>query len=349
MRLGILSVVPSPYQRDLFWALSEHRDIDLSVAYLEAAAPDSPWPQPALADHESVLPGRTFGKGRVRCHTNRHLPDPNEYDAYIVNTSLTALTTQRMLRRLKNHRNWHFWGEVLRRNHGLKSLVQSGLSRPLRNARSIVAIGSRARSDYAERFPSTPVEQLPYYCDLSGFRPRTRARDVPVFLFCGQMIKRKGVDLLARAFRNLRLGGIEARLVLAGRETELTDGAHPDIEVVGFQSPDNLPELFARADAFVLPSRHDGWGVVINQAIGAGLPIISTTAVGAAIDLIDDGNNGLLIPPGELAPLQAAMKYLADNPSKRAQMAQASAAKAAGLDPRSGAERWFDILTCASS
>lgn len=345
MKLGALSVVPSPYQRDLFRALADHDDVVLEVAYLEDAAPDSPWPREPLAPFESILPGRTFGNGRVRCHANSQLPDPHRFDAYIVNTALTALTTQRMLRRLKNHPNWFFWGELLRQNSGLKQLVQKQLAKPLSSANGIVAIGSRARDDYQTRFPNTRIEQLPYFCDLSEFVTASRTiNPTPTFLFCGQMIARKGIDLLLDAFDQLRKSGTGAKLILAGRETSLTTNLSPDIELAGFQAPEDLPALFARADVFILPSRHDGWGVVINQAIGAGLPIISTSAVGAAVDLVEHGVNGLIVAPGEVAALTEAIRELADDPQKRQRMAQASAAKANDLTPETGAQRWVDLL-----
>ena len=99
----------------------------------------------------------------------------------------------------------------------------------------------------------------------------------------------------------------------------------------------------------MLPSRHDGWGVVINQAIGAGLPIISSTAVGAATDLVESGTNGVLVPPGQLEPLTEAIRNLALDPAARESMAEASAEKAEQLDPAIGVRQWYKILTCASS
>ena len=351
MNIGVLSVVPSPYQRDLFRALAAHPEVELSVAYLEDIPPDSPWPERSLAAYETVLPGHTFGKGRVRCHTNRQLPDPLQFDAYIVNTALTGLTTQRMFRRLRRHRRWFFWGEILRRNGGIKALLQNYLSKNLRSAKAIVAIGSKARQDYQKRFPDIRVEELPYFCELSEFSEQRPENAIPTFLFCGQMIERKGLDLLLSSFRQLRDTGTDAKLILAGRETDLTPETDEGIEVVGFQAPGDLPQLFARADVFVLPSRHDGWGVVINQAIGAGLPIISTDAVGAAHDLVEPGRNGLLVQSGQVAPLTAAMRQLAEDGPSRRKMAAASAAIAESLDPKIGAQRWVDLLQseCESS
>ena len=93
---------------------------------------------------------------------------------------------------------------------------------------------------------------------------------------------------------------------------------------LGHRAPAELPGLFAEADAFVLPSRHDGWGVVINEALGAGLPIIVSDGVGAAHDLVTHGVNGLITPAGDACALRDALVLLACDPLRRRAMADAS-------------------------
>ena len=66
---------------------------------------------------------------------------------------------------------------------------------------------------------------------------------------------------------------------------------------------------------FVLPSRHDGWGVVVNQAIAAGLPVICSDAVGAAADLVSNGVNGYVFPSGNVEQLAEAMASFARIPA----------------------------------
>ena len=59
-KVAFVTIVPSPYQRDLFGALAAREEIDLSVYYLEAAVPDSPWPEKELRPFEKILPGFLF-------------------------------------------------------------------------------------------------------------------------------------------------------------------------------------------------------------------------------------------------------------------------------------------------
>ena len=268
MKVAVVSVVPSPYQRDLFHALSGH--VDLSVFYLEAAAPDSPWPEKALAPYESVLPGFWFAVRGARFHVNRRLPDTAGFDVVVMNT-LMSLAAQWMMRVPLRRTPWIFWGERFTRRGGWHDC----LTAPLHRAAGIAAIGTVAQCDYRERFPEPRSFCIPYCCDLAPFlaKPRREPGDDIVFLFCGQMIARKGVDLLLGAFSRLDRG----RLLLVGREAELPGmletlppAARARVSYAGFQAPDALPDVFAQADVFVLASRYDGWGVVVNQAIAAG-------------------------------------------------------------------------------
>ena len=71
-----------------------------------------------------------------------------------------------------------------------------------------------------------------------------------------------------------------------------------------------LLDDFAQADVFVLPSRYDGWGVVVNQALAAGLPIITSDEVGAGFDLVEPGSNGFRVRAGEVDDLHRAQRDL---------------------------------------
>ena len=97
IRVAFVSVVPSPYQRDLFAALAARPELAVRIFYMEKAAPDSPWPERPLAPHESYLPGFWFPIGRARVHLNWRLPSPGDYDVIVCNT-LMSLTGQWLMR-----------------------------------------------------------------------------------------------------------------------------------------------------------------------------------------------------------------------------------------------------------
>lgn len=353
-RAAFISVVPSPYQRDLFHALAQRTEVDLHVFYLEAASPDSPWPEKPLASYEKILPGFWFPIGSARCHLNWPLPDLRAFDVVVLN-SLMSLTAQWLMRFKLRRKPWLFWGERLQGSSRLHRL----LTAPLHRAAGIAGIGSLAERDYSRRFPEPKHFRIPYYCDLDPFiaapRPQ-RNEDGLVFLFCGQMIARKGVDVLLEAFKRLVEKHPTSKLLLVGREADLPAllndlpaAVRARVSYAGFQPPEELPRFFAQADVFILPSRYDGWGVVVNQALGAGLPLLCSDKAGAAHDLIEEEVNGLKFAAEDASALEQAMERLAGQPSLAAKWGAESKRKAQEWLPERGAAKWLEAFEAVLS
>jgi glycosyltransferase involved in cell wall biosynthesis len=351
-----VTIVPSPYQRDLFKALAARDDIELKVHYMEAVSPGYPWPELPLRSYERIMPGFWMPLAGTRTHINWHLPDISKTDIVVL-SSFTSLTGQLLMRRGLRGKRWVFWGERLRCQSGWREIIQRNLISPIANAAGIVGIGHDATMDYQRRFPTQRHFCIPYYCDLSPFiaAPRRIETGAPLkFFFCGQMVRRKGVDLLLSAFDGLVTKGINASLLLVGQEVDLqtflasvSPAARSRIHYEGFQPPELLPKYFSQSDVFVLPSRHDGWGVVINQALGAGLPVISSDRVGAGLDLVEHGVNGLRFSSGDVGALQAAMETLANCPDLTRSWGLTSRQKSYAFTPEEGARKWaraFQIL-----
>ena len=314
---------------------------------MEKAAPDSPWPQKPLASYERYMPGFWFGIGKARVHINWRLPKPADYDVTVINTLTVSITGQWLMRAPLRGKKWIFFGEKL----GPRSRKQDILTAPLKRATAIAAIGTWAQRDYSARFPGVPVFNIPYHCDLQPFFDAPKPPREPgtvTFLFCGQMIARKGLDYLLAAFATLP---DHARLLLLGREAELPqlltalpESIRARVHYAGFQPPDALPQYFAQADIFVLPSRYDGWGVVLNQALGAGLPVIASDQVGAAYDLLRDDHNGYIFRAGETQSLAEKMARFTTDPALATRQGQASRELAQNWTPERGAQRWHTAL-----
>lgn len=353
-RVLFITIVPSPYQRDLFRALAARDDVDLHVYYMEKSSPDSPWPAPSLQGYEQVLAGFWIPLGGVRWHVNWRLHELESAD-FVVLSSYMSFIGQWLMRYRLSQQRWLFWGERLRsQSAGWRAFLRDRLAAPLATATGIVGIGAAATDDYRRRFPNPQHFCIPYYCDLSDFLAQER-RPVPDseinFLFCGQMNRRKGVDLLLTAFDRLVNKGVKIRLSLVGREAELpqflraiSPSARARIHYAGFQPPEHLPKYFSQADVFILPSRYDGWGVVVNQALGSGLPIICSGAVGAGLDLVEQDVNGLRFASGNADELQRCMEQIAANPEVAWKWGEISRQKARALDPAVGAQKWADVF-----
>lgn len=357
MKLLFLTVMPSPYQRELFARLNAEADLDVEVLYFTAMASDRDWRDPRLSDFEEVLAGRTLQFLGPSAHWNpsvRSKIKASDADLVII-SDYSAPTAQVAMRFLaREGRPFLFWGEVpgFSKRSEVGNWIRSQLQSPLKQSRGIAAIGEKAVEKYAELFPNMPVFNIPYFCDLTRYEnaramPRVSESKEVEILFSGQLIDRKGVDVLLDAFMQAadKNPGLRLRLLGSGPERSRYAAMVPDhlssrVNFMGHVEPENLPSVFAKADIFCLPSRHDGWGIVVNEALGAGLPILVSDAVGAGRDLVEDGTNGFITPVGDVSALADVISCLADDEALRENMAAKSSelAKTWGLDE--GVRRW---------
>jgi len=97
-----------------------------------------------------------------------------------------------------------------------------------------------------------------------------------------------------------------------------------NIVFAGFKNQSDMPAMYGLSDIFIFPSEEDSWGLSLNEAMAAGLPCVVADGVGAAPDLIIEGENGYCHPSGDVASLQAALSELIEHPELRHAMGQRS-------------------------
>ena len=129
-----------------------------------------------------------------------------------------------------------------------------------------------------------------------------RELDIPekqMILAIGQMIHRKGFDVLLKAAKDL---DPETGIYFVGGEAKeeywklREELGLKNVHFLGFQKKERLAQYYKAADVFVLPTREDIWGLVINEALAYGLPTITTDRCVAGLELIEDGINGYVVP-----------------------------------------------------
>ncbi len=154
------------------------------------------------------------------------------------------------------------------------------------------------------------------------------------FLFVGRPQREKGLAVLDEAWRAAELKPDQAALVLAGVDSSLTAiapagprrGSDAGMYGLGRLEPDELRNVYAASDVLVLPSIatrtfQEPWGLVINEAMNRGLPVIASDAVGAAAGgLVRDSVNGLVVEGGDSAALAHAIVRLAEDRQLRARL-----------------------------
>ncbi len=213
-----------------------------------------------------------------------------------------------------------------------------------------LAIGSaNARYFASMGVPAPKIFPMPYTVDNSRFvkaatltfgdRADVRARlgivgDEPAILFAAKFDNRKRPMDIVDAFALLQNEGVKAQLVMVGSgalEDELKQRvAALEIKGVsfpGFVNQQELPSVYGACDVFSLPSENEPWGLAINEAMCAGLPIVLSEEIGCAEDLVTSGVNGSVHKAGDVKGLADALRPLLVDSAHRARAGQASRAR----------------------
>jgi glycosyltransferase involved in cell wall biosynthesis len=216
-----------------------------------------------------------------------------------------------------------------------------------RDACRIIAASSFTRRTLIEHgVPDHKIATNPYGVDLERFSPARRPElSRPFrFLFLGSIGLRKGVPLLLQAWSSLAAS--DAELWLAGplknRYAQLIPPLR-GLRLIDKVAHRQLPDLLRQCDVLVLPSYFEGFGLVLLEALAAGLPIIATDAT-AAPDLITNGVEGHIIPVGDVEELRGALQRFITCPSDLAHMSLAARRCAERYSWDAYGDRWIDLL-----
>lgn len=341
MRLALLTEIPAPYRIPLFNALSER--VDLRVLFLAERDPRRGF----YALHRDewrfdnrVLRGAQLRRGARWLVLNRAVvrelrrfrPDAVAVGGWNQPAFWLALAYCR-LRRIP----LLVWIESTARDARSEA-------RPLALARALMVraasgayVPGTAAAEYARSLGVELVEVAPNAIDAAIFERAAvdrSGRDGCTFLYAGRLDPEKGLDTLLEAFHE-----VPGELLLVGQggdEARLRGLAGDRVRFEGPKDRDELVACYRDADVFVLPSRSEPWGMVLNEAAAAGLPLVATEESGAAHDLVD--GNGFRVQAGDVPALRKALQRLAADPELRREYGERSRELAKRFTPEAWAE-----------
>lgn len=221
---------------------------------------------------------------------------------------------------------------------GTAAGLRASESRMLRRAGRVIVTSPRTRADVV----GLGVEEARIGVVEPGTDPRPlapAAGDPPHLLAVGALIARKGHDVLLAALARLR--HLDWRLTMAGstwrdhgaarvlRRMAEDSGLADRVWFAGELDDDALARTWLDADLFVLPSRHEGYGMALAEAVAHGLPVVSTTA-GAIPDTVPEGAR-LLVPPDDPGALEAALSRVLTQPGLRERLVAGARRARTGL------------------
>jgi glycosyltransferase involved in cell wall biosynthesis len=346
VRLALFTEIPAPFRIPLFNALAQK--VELRVLFL--AAQDPRRTHYALHDDEwrfdsRVLPGRevrpggrwtVLSRGVVR-ELGRFRPDAVAVGGWNQPAFWQALAYTRA-RRIP----FLVWIESTLRDARSESRPLETAKRAMVRAASGAFVPGRASAEYARSLgiPDDRIAVAPNAVDTALFGDRVaalrRPHDACRFLYVGRLDPEKGLETLLAAFRE-----VPGELVIVGSGSEedaLRRAADERVVFTGPLDRDAVIEQYAHADVFVLPSRSEQWGMVLNEAADAGLALVASTAAGAAYELVEDGVNGFVVEPGDVPALRAALERLTADARFREAAGRRSRELVAPLTPEAWAK-----------
>jgi glycosyltransferase involved in cell wall biosynthesis len=347
VKVFVLTDCPSPYQVELFNEIEAQGECSLEVAYLRSRDPDRQWKSSHIQHGAIELNGSGEGMSRAR-ETARGA------DLVVFNYYRHANAARLIEERTASGGPWCFWGErpgFRQTGFAGRLLRRWKLAKLHASMAPIWGIGKFAVDGYREEFGAErPYFNLPYFSDLERFNVAAREeKSERTFLFSGSLIGRKGVDLLAAAFARLAQEVPHAKLKIVGegelREavTQVLRSGSEQVEFVGFRDWDQLPGEYASADVLCVPSRYDGWGLVVPEGLASGLPVIASDRMGAALEFVESGRNGWLVRAGDVEALLEAMREAALMPASRlGEFGRRARESVREHTLQSGAKRFFD-------
>lgn len=342
-RLVVVTEIISPYRIPLFNALAEHPDVDLQVIFLSETDPElRRWEiyRQELRFSYQVLHSwrKRIGKYNallnfgVRRALERARPDVILCGGYSYIASWQALYWAR-----KQKVAFLLWSESnlqdLRRSHRpieflKKQFLQrcNGFVVPGKSALEYLT-AHRVKEKNIFTTPNAVDNEL--FASAAGNARRNAAalrRELALpdryFLFVGRLVREKGVFDLLAAYSNLEeklrvdvglvfVGDGNCRRQLEQRAISISPGT---IKFAGFVQREQLGAYYGLADLLILPTYTDTWGMVVNEAMACGLPVIVSQAAGCAADLVRENWNGMLVTPRDIPSIERTIGGLALQP-----------------------------------
>lgn len=332
MRVLWLANIPSPYSVSFFNELGRLCELTVLFELSGASNRDKSWKEYRFINFSGIhLKGKQYASDKAFCpEVTRYLIQ--RYNLIVVSNmpTLTGILSITYM----NIKNIPY---VLQGDGGFKkdqkgvrekmkkyliSRAQYYLSTGKDHDEYYIAYGADPRLIF--RIPFTSVYEKDVlaepikHSDKQKLREELSIEGEKVILSVGQFIHRKGFDILLKAAK--KLGNDVLVYIVGGKPTTeyrsiIEEGQIKNVHFLEFMLREKLHKFYQAADLFVLPTREDIWGLVVNEAMSQGLPVVTTSRCIAGREMIEEGRNGYLVPIEDSDALAEAIRKVlqADN------------------------------------
>ena len=334
MKILIISNIPSPYRIDFFNVLGKYVDLTVVFEAKSARGITFNWNIEEIQNFKAVfLKDGVINEKKIDWTILKYIKK-NHYD-HIIITSYAYFTEMVALLALKALKIPYFLevdGGLIRHENKLKKTFKKFL---ISNAKGYFSPSNSsddflvyygAKRNLIHRYPFTSLnekdilDQLVPDEEKAILKKELGISESKVILAVGRFIHIKGFDILLKASKDIDqkvgiyfVGGKPTEEYIELRNKYKSNHVYFE----GFKSKEELSKYLKAVDLFVLPTREDVWGLVINEAMASGLPIITTDKCTAGLELIKDWNNGFIVESEDSAAIVNRVKtILSDDPLK---------------------------------
>lgn len=372
-RLVLITEIIAPYRIPLFNALARRGEVDLHVIFLAETDPSlRQWDvyREEIRFSYEILPSWRRKLGRINILLNAgvsHALDQARPGAILCGGYNYVASWQALIWGRRHAVPFFLWSESnLQDERAGHACIEVLKDEFLRACSGFVVPGLSARRYLlAKKVKESSVWTAPNAVDNDRFAYAAdsavqqalrlrRELDLPdrYFLFAGRLVREKGVFELLAAYAKLNSSLRDSMgLVFAGdgpARAELEQAAAKvlpgRIRFVGFAQRDQLAVYYALGEALVLPTYTDTWGLVVNEAMACGLPVIVSRAAGCVEDLVTDTWNGFVVERRDVESLRAALERVAREPELFRAMSSHSKMRIAEYSPDAWAQRIEEMM-----
>ena len=342
MKILFITNIPSPYRIDFFTEFGKY--CELTVLFEKAGSDerDQSWNKHSFNHFNGIfLKGKATDVDKAISFEVLQYIRENSYD-YIMVSNMATPTGMLAIAFMKLKKIPYLLegdGGLPKNGKGLKETIKKHIVKSAKACFSTsgdhdqyyLSYGANRENIY--RYPFTSIKKediiknIPEFSYKQEIKRKLGISEKQVILSVGRFIYGKGYDILLHACWDISrdvgvylVGGQPTdEYIQLKQELKLSN-----VHFVGFKLKEDLKEYYRMADLFVLPTRKDAWGLVINEAMAQGLPVITTDKCVAGLALIDQGVNGFIVPVNDVSQLADKMNVILNDDSLREKMAESS-------------------------
>lgn len=318
--------IPSPYRVDFFNELGKYCDLTVLFESHFAKDRDVAWTTDKIQNFTPVyLKGKRVGTAEAICPGVIKYLSKKKYDVIVVGffSSPTGMMEIEYMRMRQIPFVLSSDGGLIKNDAGIRHKIKqhfigaanAWLSTGMTTTKYLTYYGADPQRVYVYPFTSVKEKDILRHPLTVGekqvYRDLLNMTEEKIVLSVGQFIYRKGYDILLKACKELDastgvyiVGGKPSDEYLQLKEKFGLTHVH----FVSFLTKDKLADYYRAADLFVLPTREDIWGLVVNEAMAYGLPVITTDKCIAGLEMVMDGLNGWIVPVDNADELSYAIR-----------------------------------------